>query len=166
LPFVGGLADNLFGAEVVRNLATDHAHDPLPQNARDIYHAALASAPDALSQICWLFKTHVLGDFASYSATLPSVLMHGLWAGTPILSLLGLLHLKPLLAYSRNDQRPLPILLVFVAVISLLVFNTLLTGNQRGNNLGLVFLYTYATAYLVARMDVRRQLDEQHVASA
>lgn len=92
-----------------------------------------------------------------YLIATPGVFVRGLWVGTPILTVLGLIHLPSLLKFSREDARLGPTLLVAVPILSLVVINTLLTANRPEYNVGLVFLLTYATAYLIGRTDVRRK---------
>ena len=96
-------------------------------------------------------------DALSFILSTPEVFMRGLWVGTPFLTVLGLVHLPSLLKFSREDARLGPTLLVAIPIVSLVVINTLVTGNRPDYNVGLVFLLCYATAYLIGRTEVRRK---------
>ena len=67
-----------------------------------------------------------------------------------------MVHIAPMLSFSREDDRLGGTLVVAIPVLALVVIHILVTANKPELNLGLVFLYAYATAYLVARTDVRR----------
>ncbi len=105
-------------------------------------------------------------DLLSYLITTPGIFLRGLWVGTPILTLLGLIHLPSLLKFSREDARLGPTLLVAIPILSLVLVNALLTANRPAYNVGLVFLLCYATAYLVGRTEIRRKFWEDKERSA
>lgn len=116
-----------------------------------------------LTSLLWQHFAHAASeridgpsDMLSYLIATPGIFMRGLWVGTPILSVLGLIHLPSLLKFSREDARLGPTLLVAIPILSLVVINTLVTANRPEYNVGLVFLLCYATAYLIGRTDVRR----------
>jgi len=96
-------------------------------------------------------------SWIAYILATPGVFMRGLWVGTPILTVLGLIHLPSLLKFSLEDARLGPTLLVAIPILALVVINTLVTVNRPEHNVGLVFLLTYATAYLIGRTEVRRK---------
>lgn len=101
-------------------------------------------------------QTRAVGSFVAHVMATPGLFVRGLWAGTPILSVLGLLHIWPLLKFAREDLRFGPVLIVVIPTLALVLVNTLLTVNRPETNVGLVFLYALATAYLIGRNDVRR----------
>lgn len=92
----------------------------------------------------------------AHALATPGILLRGLYCGTPILTLLGLLHIYPLFEFSREDARLGPVVLVAAPIIATVLVNALLSGNRPEHNPGLVFLLTFATAYLVGRTEIRR----------
>lgn len=150
LPVIGGLVQMIspdaltdpFGPFVAGTFVTEGAAAwrAFPYLAEDP-RAALSLACHRLA-----------ADPAGYLMSMPAVAMRGLLGGADLIGLIGLLHMKTLVAWHRADRRLL--LLVAVAVPCLLLFlaNTALTANLPMTNMPLAFLHAYAIAYVAGRL--------------
>ncbi len=166
IPLVEGLSDLLFGSKTALVFQFTAADSSVHRAAAEINAQAHTHGSTPLAQYCWLLTSQVFGNVGSYLAATPGIFMRGLWVGTPILILLGLLHIPTLLRFSHEDLRFGPTLLVAIPVLSLVMINTLVTANRPEYNVGLVFLLTYATAYLIGRTDIRRKFWKETEARA
>lgn len=91
-----------------------------------------------------------------YLVSTPGMALRGLWAGTPVVTLLGVIHLWPLLKYAKADQRFVPVVMVVGTVLLIGVVHALSGPNEPSHNVGLIFLLGFATAYVFGRSEVRR----------
>lgn len=95
-------------------------------------------------------------DAVAYLTATPGLFFRGLWAGTPIVTLLGVLHLWPLLSFSNADGRFGPIAVVAGMVFLIVFVHALIRPNAPEHNVGLIFLLGFASAYVFGRSEVRR----------
>lgn len=95
-------------------------------------------------------------SFVDHVLATPSLAVRGLWVGSPILTLLGLLQLGTLLRFAKEDARLLPVLITFSPVLFLFAVNVFATANRPELNFGLIVLLVFSTAYLIGRTEIRR----------
>ena len=150
IPFLSGPIKLIFPETTIDQLGSYRLGTYVMYGATEIYPRAQAASHSAFGQMIWLLKHYVLDWPISYLAVTPAILNRGIWAGGNIIGLLGLLHLKRMFVLHRQDGRLSPLLLVAVPSVLLLGANTFLTANAYWFNAGLVYLYAYATASVVA----------------
>ena len=147
LPFVGGWLEFLFSEDTARRLA--HGYAALGRE--EIFPRAVAQSPSPLAQYAWLVRAYMQDAFGSYLAVTPGILNRGVWGGADIVALVGVFHIKRLLAYSGEDGRCGALAMVLAPIAALLVVNTLLSANPAWANAAMPFVWAYAIAYVVAR---------------
>jgi hypothetical protein len=112
----------------------------------EIHARSAAAAPDGAGQFLWLLDTDIATDLAGWLASLPIVLWRGLWAGTGVLSLVGLYNVPRAVHWSVIDRRAGLLAVVAVPAVALFVLNGALTSNLIVLNPLLPTLYAYAIA--------------------
>ena len=147
LPFLGGWLEFLFSDDTARRLA--HGYAALGRE--EIFPRAVAQSPSPLTQYAWLARAYIEQAFGSYLAATPGILNRGVWGGADIVALVGVFHIKRLLAYSAADGRCGALAMVLAPIFALLVVNTLLSANPAWANAAMPFVWAYAIAYVVAR---------------
>ena len=147
LPFVGGWLEFLFSDDTARRLA--HGYAALGRD--EIFPRAVAQSPSPLTQYAWLVRAYIEQAFGSYLAVTPGIFNRGVWGGADIVALVGVFHIKRLLAYSAADGRCGALAMVLAPIFALLVVNTLLSANPAWANAAMPFVWAYAIAYIVAR---------------
>ncbi len=152
LPLIGGTLAILFSDETTRLFLGLHGPGTFAlQGVATIYPQAAASSVSPLAQYAWVVNTYIAPNISAYLLVTPSLFMRGILAGANLIGLLGLFHLKTMFSYSRIDGRMGPLLLVCVPIAVLFALNLLLSANHFFQNPGLVFLYSYAIAYVAGR---------------
>lgn len=169
------IAVSPYGAEL-RAAAIAHLQDGLIQRGRlsslDGWHqlslllSPLPLVGNILQKILGLVPTQAIdaaaanvdgaGTLWSQLLATPGIFLRGLWVGSPILTLMGLAQIYPLVTFAREDLKLGPTLIVAIPVFAVVVLNAAFTANTPAYNVGLVFLLTYTTGYLIARAEVRR----------
>ena len=115
-----------------------------------IYPDSVANSASAFGSVMWIVREKILGEIGAYTASAPSLICRGLWAGGGVIALFGVFHVRRMLAYARADQRITDHLVVLVPIAALFVVNSLLTSNGYWLNPLLPFVYSYAIAYVAS----------------
>ena len=147
LPFLGGWLEFLFSEDTARRLA--HGYAALGRE--EIFPRAVAESASPLAQYAWLVRTYIEQALGSYLAVTPGILNRGVWGGADIVALVGIFHIRRLLAYSAADGRCGALAMVLAPIAALLVVNTLFSANPAWANAAMPFVWAYAIAYVVAR---------------
>ena len=152
LPLVGGLMEIPFSDETVRLFVGLHGPGSYPLlGLTEIYPKTLAHAASPFGQYAWLINTYIAPNIAAYLLVTPSLFMRGVLAGSDLIGLLGLFHLRTLFTYSRIDNRLAMLVLISLPIAVLFILNLFLSANHFFQNPGLIFLYSYAIAYVAGR---------------
>jgi uncharacterized protein len=150
IPFIGRLTGFVAPEPSMTNLGNYVPGTYLYFGLTEIQPRSTASGRDGIGQFRWLFDTYVAGDLAGYLASLPIVLWRGLWAGTGVLSLVGLYHVPRAVRWSVIDRRAGLLVVAAVPAVTIFVLNGALTSNLFVLNPLLPTFYAYAIA-VVAR---------------
>lgn len=117
----------------------------------------LKGRQDTSLSTCLMQASHQQGWWQQLLLT-PGLMLSGLWTGSTLFALLGLLHIPLLWRFSKEDQRFPATAVIVVPVLSLWLVNTVMTVKPAAYQFGLVFLYAYALSYAVGRSSVRRNM--------
>ena len=152
IPLFGGSTEFLFPEQITRLFGPYLPGTLTMHGQTEIFPKALASSQDVWVQYSWVANTFVFDDFAKYAAVTLSILNRGIWAGAGVIGLVGMFHLKTMVAFHRVDGRIAALGVVFAPVIALLIAHTLASANHFFYNPALTFLYAYAIASVAGRL--------------
>lgn len=148
VPLLGESASWLLPLAEVRRLAIGAVPGSIAAEGVSVWQATAtktgASAVLALIDVA----SEALRRPVAYLASTVPLLMRGLFAGGGLVALLGLFHLRRMLAYARADDRLGTHLMLLLPPLGLLLLNALFTSNAWWLNPLLPFVYAYAVAYV------------------
>ena len=150
VPLLGDLISGLLPASEIKKFSIGAVPGSLAHTGLEVlFPDALARAGGSgIATLALLFREYVIAAPSAYLASTPPVLMRGLFAGGGVIALAGLFHIRPMLRFAAAEGRLGIHLLVVVPVVTLLIANSLLTGNAFWLNPMLPFVYAYAIAYV------------------
>ena len=141
IPFFGGLLEFLFADDT----------NSYVKRSYEILAIAQSRDESPFLQYVTLIRTHVLANIPAYLATVPSLINRGMWGGADIVALVGVFHLRRLIAYATVDGRMSMLLIVLVPTSALLLANTMLSSDPAWSNPAMPFIWAFAIAYVVGR---------------
>lgn len=150
VPWIGDFIASVLPASEVRRIAIGAGPGSLlAHGVAVLYPEAMTRAGgSSIAALALLWNEHVMGKPLAYLASLPPVLMRGLFAGGGLIALIGLFHVPRMLSYARAGERLALHIIAFAPVLAMLVVNVFLTSNEFWLNPLLPFVYAYAIAYV------------------
>jgi hypothetical protein len=150
VPTFGDLAALMLPASEIKRMAIGSLPGSL------VYEGTAQLLPDALARgggtgfgaIAVLLKDRLIDQPLAFLISIPPMIARGLFAGSGIIGLIGLLHVRSMLSLARAEDRLHAHLLVVVPAVALLLANALFTANPFWLNPVLPFVYAYAIVYV------------------
>lgn len=149
IPLIGDWFQSLSGASAVK-FGVGKPGSIMFEGFAEIYPKSLAHRESTWGPVGWIVREKIFGDAVAYTASMPSIVCRGIWAGGGVIALFGIFHVRRMLAYARADQRLVSHLVILVPIAMLFIVNTLLTSNIYWLNPLLPFVYSYAIAYVAS----------------
>lgn len=151
IPVIGGIVDVVV-PWLARPFAGFVPGTYVTAGESEVYRKALASSPQASAQLSWIWTERVLADLGGYLLSMPSLLMRGIFGNADLVGLIGLLHMRSLIAWHRVDRRLGLLAAIAAPFVLLLLLDTLLTASLPFASVPLVFLHAYAIAYIAGHL--------------
>ncbi|MEQ1615622.1 MAG: hypothetical protein ABL904_22940, partial [Hyphomicrobiaceae bacterium] len=148
VPFIGRIVGVVAQEPSLTNLGNYVPGTYLYFGLTEIHPQSMADGRDGIGQFLWLVDAYVGRDVVGYFASLPIVLWRGLWAGTGVLSLVGLYHVPRAVRWSAIERRVGMLAVAAVPAVAIFLLNGSLTSNLFVLNPLLPTLYAYAIAFV------------------